>query len=240
MNGSGSKHGRQRDGAGIVPGETSAEDPAEGGRDLIGYRRVADAAKLFADPVRLQIIEALAQGPRTVESLARACGQPLKNVSHHLRRLLAAGMVERVKRGRQAVYSIAGEQVVSLWVSLHRFAEQRSPGADSIDWDRPDRTIAPEDLAPLVARREVTVIDVRPPEEYAGGHLPGALSIPEQELDGRMRELPRGRPVVAFCRGPYCRLADRAVDRLRASGLRALRCSGGVAEWRSLGLSLVS
>jgi rhodanese-related sulfurtransferase len=208
--------------------------------DLSRYRQVAGTARLFADPVRLRVIEALAQKPRTVESLAGVCGQPLKNVSHHLRRLLAAGMVERVKSGRRAIYSLADEQVGSLWVALHEFTDERFSAADSIDWNRADRTIAPEALVRLVAHREVVVIDVRPLEEYASGHLPGALSIPEAELEDRLKELPQDRPIVAFCRGPYCRLADRAVELLQASGKKALRCSGGVAEWRSLGLSLVS
>jgi rhodanese-related sulfurtransferase len=195
---------------------------------------------MFADPVRLRIIEALAQRPRTVESLARVCSQPLKNVSHHLRKLLAVGMVERVKSGRRAIYSIADEHVESLWVALRRFTDEQFPFTDSIDWNRADRTVTPEALARLMAHREVVVIDVRPFDEYASGHLPGALSVPEAELDDRLKELPRDRPVVAFCRGPYCGLADRAIDLLRASGFKALRCSGGVAEWRSLGLSLVS
>ncbi|MBN1885112.1 MAG: ArsR family transcriptional regulator [Candidatus Krumholzibacteriota bacterium] len=207
-------------------------------RNVQGYRQVADTAKLFADPLRLEIIEILAQGPRTVDSLAVACDQPLKNVSHHLRRLLAAGLVKRVKSGRRAIYSIADERVTSLWVMIRRFAEDRVSATMDIDWDAPDRTMNAEDLARLVARREVLVIDVRPPEEFASGHLPGAVSIPEEEIEARLNELPRDRPVVAFCRGPYCLLADRAVDLLRASGMRALRCAGGVAEWRSLGLSV--
>ena len=209
-------------------------------RDEQGYRQVADLARLFADPHRLEIIEILAQGPRTVDALAQACYQPLKNVSHHLRRLLAAGMVKRVRKGRRAIYSIADERVTSLWVAIRRFADDRVSSTNTIDWGKPDRSIDAESLARLVAHREVLIIDVRPPEEFASGHLPGALSVPEEELEARLSELPRNRPVVAFCRGPYCRLADRAVDLLRASGLKALRCAGGVAEWRSLGLSVES
>jgi len=205
---------------------------------LQAYEQVATVAKVFAEPIRLEIIEELAQSARTVESLAQVCGLPDKTISHHLQKLRAAGIVERVKLGRRAVYSLTDENVASFWVALRRFSEKRSMiQSDVVDFGE---GVTADSLARLVSHQRVVVIDVRPPEEFASGHLPGALSIPESELANRIDELPRGRPVVAFCRGPYCKLADRAVAALRKNGFEALRCADGVVEWRDAGLSLVT
>ncbi len=209
-------------------------------KDLAAYQQVAAVAKVFADPVRLEIIEALAQGARNVDSLAQVCGLPLKNISHHLRTLRKKGFVDRVKLGRRAVYSLADESIASFWAAFRRFAEQRVALAevDLKDWQQSDQGISAESLAPLLAQQRVLVVDVRPAEEFASGHLPGALSLPESELEHRLMDLPRGRPVIAFCRGPYCRLADRAVSILKKAGFEALRCADGVVEWRAAGMSL--
>jgi len=207
-------------------------------KSLPGYEQVAEAARSFTDPVRLEIIEALAQSARTVDSLARVCGLPLKNISHHLQRLRVAGLVDRVKLGRRAVYSLKDDGVASFWVALRQFAEDHPTGLMDSGGGPAEEGVTAESLAQLLDQQRVVVIDVRPPEEYAHGHLTGAISIPLAELEKRLGELPRGRPVVAFCRGPYCRLADRAIDLLRRSGFEALRCADGVVEWRVAGLPI--
>ena len=207
-------------------------------KELTGYENVAEVASGFADPVRLEIIEALAQSARTVDSLAQVCGLPMKNVSHHLQRLRAVGLVDRVKLGRRSVYSLKDERVALLWAAFHQFSKGRVSGPDETDIGLGDSSLAAGSLLELVAGNRVVVIDVRPAEEFESGHLPGALSIPMAELEGRLESLPRGKPVVAFCRGPYCRLADRAVDLLRHAGFEALRCADGIMEWRAAGQPL--
>ena len=203
-------------------GETRDSRVAEN-KSLEGYGRVAEVARSFADPVRLEIIEALAQGARTVDSLARVCGLPLKNISHHLGRLRSAGLVDRVRLGRRAVYALKDDGVGAFWADLRRFAQAHPSGPSTPPGTTEDEGLTAESLAGLLEKDRVVVIDVRPPEEFASGHLKGALSIPVEELERRMAELPRGRPIVAFCRGVYCRLADRAVHLLRTSGYSSPR-----------------
>ena len=207
-------------------------------KDLRAYERLADAAKGLADPVRLEIIDALAQGARTVESLAGVCGLPVGNVSHHLQRLWITGIVDRVRLGRRTVYSLADETVSAFWVSFRAFADGLRGRGEGDRRDRTEEAVSADDLARLLAEGRVTVIDVRPREEYRSGHLPGACSAPLDTVEQCLSDLPRNRPVVAFCRGPYCRLADRAVKLLRESGYEALRCADGVVEWRAAGLAL--
>jgi rhodanese-related sulfurtransferase/predicted transcriptional regulator len=209
-------------------------------KDLEAFGHAARVARAFADPVRLELIDALAQGARTVDSLAELCGLPLKNVSHHLKRLREANLVHRVRLGRKAVYSLADEGVALFWAALRRFARERREPAEDVDWEKLGAPVTADALSALLARRRVVVIDVRPQEEFDSGHLPGALSLPEPELDGGLDDLPRDRPVVVFCRGPNCRLADRAVARLRASGFTAVRCDDGVIEWKAGGHPLAA
>lgn len=209
-------------------------------KDLGAFQLVARVGKAFSDPVRLELIDALAQGARTVESLAEICGLPLKNVSHHLGRLRDTGLVHRVKLGRKAVYSLADENVALFWASLRRFASERAAPQAEMDWEKMGDGIRADALAPLLARKRVVVIDVRPEEEFASGHIPGALSVPEVQLPDGLSDLPRNRPVVVFCRGPNCLLADRAVERLRSEGFTALRCADGVIEWKAGGHSLAA
>ncbi len=207
-------------------------------KDLQGYVKAANMAKLFSDPIRLELLDALAQDSRTVDSLAQICGLPLKNVSHHLQKLLGAGLVDRVKLGRRALYSISNDAILSFWSTLRQFTHQLSAPTSPISADQFGEGITSEHLARLLAHKRVVVIDVRPAQEYASGHLPGALSVPEEDLNGQIEKLPRGKPVVAFCRGPYCKLADRAVDLLQEAGFQALRCADGIVEWRSTGMSI--
>lgn len=206
---------------------------------LAAYEHVAAVARSFTDPVRLEIIDALAQGARTVESVAQVCGLPLKNVSHHLQKLLTAGLVDRVKLGRKAVYSLRDDDVAAFWSVLREFAQEHPIGSGPYDDGHRDEGVTAESLANLLDQNRVVVIDVRPPDEYESGHLNGAISMPLDQLEQRIDELPKGRPVVAFCRGPYCKLADMAVDMLRTSGYEALRCADGIVQWRIAGLTLV-
>ncbi len=207
-------------------------------RSLSVYGTWAEVARSLSDPVRLEIIDSLSQGPRTVESLAAVLGLPAKNISHHLQRLRSAGLVERVKLDRRAIYSLADEAVADFWLVFREFAERRTERNRRIREARADGVTA-DGLARLLAEERVLVIDVRPAEEFRAGHLPAARSMPLDELERRLPELPRDRLVVAFCRGPYCRLADRAVAALRREGYEALRCSEGVLEWRAAGLEMI-
>ena len=207
-------------------------------RNSPGYVQAANLARLFSDPTRLELLNALAQSSRTVDSLAQVCDLPLKNVSHHLQKLLGAGLVDRVKLGRRAVYSIANDAVLSFWATLRQFTEELSVPTSQISLDLFGEGITTEHLARLLAHKRVVVIDVRPTEEFASGHLPGALSMPAKNLKNQIGKLPRGKPVVAFCRGAYCNMADQAVELLKKAGFEALRCADGIVEWRSTGMSV--
>lgn len=207
-------------------------------KDLKGYAHAAKLAKSFADPVRLEILDALSQGARTVDSLAQVCDLPLKNVSHHLQKLYGAGLVSRVKLGRKSIYSISNDAVASFWGVFRQFSVNLSAPTQELAADQFGEGITAEHLARLLAHDRVTVIDVRPVEEYMSGHLPGALSIPVEDLQRQIAKLPQNKPVVAFCRGPYCKLADRTVDMLKKAGFEALRCADGVIEWKSRGMSI--
>ena len=211
-------------------------------KDREAYGRVAMILNALANPVRLEIVELLAQCERSVDALAKKCSQPLKNVSHHLQKLHSAGMVERRSEGRTVIYFLADPTVATFWSQTRHFAEERlsglisraggeTPSIHGID-------LNPEVLNQLLGDDKVTVIDVRPPEEYSSGHLPGARSVPLESLKEQMEEFPRDRPVVAYCRGRYCLLAEIAVDVLENSGFEATRFADGVIEWRDAGLNV--
>ena len=202
--------------------------------DRAAYERLAEIVAVLASPVRLQILESLAQCPRSVEALAGVCGHPLKNVSHHLQKLRAAGFVTRSARGRKALYALAGGQVPALWSQLTAFANTLDAGNDGGGRERLPRAV----LQRLLEEDRVTVIDVRPAEEYAAGHVPGALSLPFEQLAARIGELPRDRLIAAICRGPYCRLADEAVSFLSEGGRSAVRVEGGMLGWQGEGRAL--
>ena len=209
-------------------------------KDLGAYERLAEVAGSLAEPVRLEIIDSLVQGPRTVESLARVCGLPAKNVSHHLQRLRAVGLVRRVKLDRRAIYSLTDENVEDFWLVFREFVEKRIEAGSREREQSRGEAVRADRLPGLLSEDRVLVIDVRPSEEFRSGHLPGALSIPLDQLECRLEELPPNRLIVAFCRGPYSRLADRAVSLLREAGHEAVRCCDGVLECRAAGLPMVS
>ena len=199
------------------------------------FEAIAVMGKAFASPTRLELLDLLAQAPRTVDELARASEQSTANTSQHLQALHAAGLVARTREGTSVRYRLAGDEVLELWLALRatsasRLAEVKRAAADYLGEDV--EAIGRDELRRRMRRGEVILVDVRPGEEYAAGHIDGARSIPIDELDDRLSELPADREVVAYCRGPFCAYAHEAVRRLRASGRRARRLEGGWPEWR--------
>jgi rhodanese-related sulfurtransferase/DNA-binding transcriptional ArsR family regulator len=205
------------------------------------YEQFARVAKALASPHRVELVELLSQGPRTVEALARMADMSLANTSAHLQVLRGAGLVESTKEGLFVTYRLPDPSVANLLLSVRTVAEARLAEVSKVtrDFLAENSQLEPVDEAALRARvrkGEVTLLDVRPPEEFAAGHLPGAMSVPLPELAKRLAKLPKRREVVAYCRGPYCVLAIEAVKQLRASGFKAVRLEEGVLDWAALGL----
>jgi rhodanese-related sulfurtransferase/DNA-binding transcriptional ArsR family regulator len=205
------------------------------------YELVARIAKAAASPRRLEILEVLAQGPRHVESLAKQTALSVANASRHLQVLRQAGLVEGRKRGLFVEYRLTEAEVLELLRVLRAIAERRLGDLDRLVRSylgaRDDlEPVGREELLARVRLGSVVVVDVRPREEYRAGHIAGAVSIPIDDLPRRLRDLPAGRDVVAYCRGPYCLLAFQAVRTLRSHGRRARRLVEGFPEWRAAGL----
>lgn len=191
--------------------------------------------KAFASPRRLELLDLLAQAPRSVDELARATGQSTANASQHLQALHAAGLVTRARDGLSVRYAIAGPEVLALWLALRdtsaaRLAEVQRAVDEYLGEDV--ETIGREELLERAARGDVVLVDVRPGVEFRSGHIEGARSIPIEELDERLAELPADREIVAYCRGPFCAYAHEAVRRLRAAGRSARRLEDGWPEWQ--------
>jgi rhodanese-related sulfurtransferase/DNA-binding transcriptional ArsR family regulator len=209
------------------------------------YAQVARIGKAIASPKRLELIEILCQGEKTVEALAADAQISVKLASAHLKELRQARLVEARRDGKYVHYRLTSEAVADFWVALRVLAEDRllelqlalAQLAEHSDELSP---LAPQELLARAARGEVVVIDVRPREEYETGHLPHAQSMPLGELRARVRELPRKKPVVAYCRGPFCLWGKEALALLRAAGLRASRLQDGVPEWRAAGLPVAT
>lgn len=204
------------------------------------YEQIARIGKATASPARLEILDLLAQGPRTVEAVADEIGQSLANTSHHLRVLRAARLVDAEKAGVYVTYRLADRQVDAFVVTLRALAHARLTEIDRVSRDYLERrgaleAVGDDELLRRVKAGEVTVIDVRPSDEYGAGHIPNALSVPLPQLERHLRALPKRREIVAYCRGPYCVMALDAVRILRANGFRAHRMERGVAEWRQAG-----
>jgi rhodanese-related sulfurtransferase/DNA-binding MarR family transcriptional regulator len=209
------------------------------------YDQLARISKAAASPRRLELLDLLAQGPRTVENLARETGQTIANTSQHLQILRDARLVEAEKRGLYVTCRIPHDQVTRFYRELRLLAESRVPEIARVTRDFLDshgqlEPVDQEALLARVARGEVRVIDVRPAGEYRAGHIPGAVSFPLAELERRLAELPRREEIVAYCRGPYCVLAVEAVARLRARGYRAVRLEAGIPDWRARGRAVVT
>jgi rhodanese-related sulfurtransferase len=204
------------------------------------YEQLARLGKAASAPKRLELLDLLCQGPRTVEVLAGQAGISVANASQHLQVLRAARLVDSEKRGLYVEYRLAGDEVGRFFVALRELAEARLAELNQVTREFLEargamEAVKADELMRRVKRGEVTVIDVRPPDEYRAGHIPGALSIPLDELEARIGELPKGREVVAYCRGPYCVMAIEAVELLREKGFEAHRMEQGVVDWRARG-----
>jgi rhodanese-related sulfurtransferase/predicted transcriptional regulator len=199
------------------------------------FEAIAVMGKGFASPRRLELLDLLAQGSRTVEELARASDQSPANASQHLQALHSAGLVTRRREGNRVRYAFASDDVLALWLALReasaaRLAEVRRAVEEYLGDEV--EAIGRDELIARMARREVVLVDVRPAEEFEAGHIEGARSIPLEELEQRLTELPAESEVVAYCRGPFCAYAHDAVRRLHAAGRSAQRLEEGWPEWR--------
>ncbi|MGY1594128.1 ArsR/SmtB family transcription factor [Geodermatophilus sp. SYSU D00708] len=208
------------------------------------YDGLASVAKALGNGRRAELVDVLAQGERSVEELAGQIGQSMANTSQHLQFLLRAGLVRTRREGARVYYSLAGEAVGALWRSVRAVAGAHVARIDELTaaylGDRSRLAlITREELLARMRGGEVVVLDVRPPAEYAAGHLPGAVNVPPDQLEARLADLPGGRPVVAYCRGPLCAYADAAVRALTAAGRPALRLVDGLPEWAAAGLPVV-
>ncbi|HVC61127.1 MAG TPA: metalloregulator ArsR/SmtB family transcription factor [Acetobacteraceae bacterium] len=204
------------------------------------FEQFAIVAQALANAHRVELIELLAQGERSVEALAQLSGLGVTNASQHLQLLRRAGLVVARRSGKQVLYRLADRDVVELLMALCRTAERGVAEIDRIvrSYFRERDALDPvshAELANLLEAGLVTLIDVRPAEEFAAGHIPGAVNIPLAELSGRLAELPADRGVVAYCRGPYCVYAFEAVAALRAKGYDASRLVDGYPEWWAAG-----
>lgn len=202
------------------------------------FEAIAVMGKAFASPRRLELLDLLAQAPRTVDELARVSGQSTANTSQHLQALYAAGLLTRAREGTSVRYGLADEQVLSLWLGLRdlsvtRLAEVERAARDYLG-EEVD-ALGRDELIVRMRKGDVVLIDVRPVEEFNAGHIRGAKSIPLAELEDRLAELPNDREVVAYCRGPFCAYAHEAVRRLRKAGHQARRLADGWPEWRLAG-----
>jgi len=205
------------------------------------FAQFAHVADGLAHGHRLALLELLSQGERDVESLANVTGLSVASVSQHLQRLKRAGLVTARRAGRRQIYQLSSPRVSALVTSLQRIAEECVAEVEKLveealrarDTEPP---VSAQELAKLVKDGAVTVVDVRPEQEYAAGHLPGALNMPVESLRRRSKELSRQQPLVVYCRGPYCMLALDALEFLHKKGFKVRRLEESVAEWRRAGL----
>ena len=207
------------------------------------YEQVARIGKAVASPKRLQLIELLCQGEKSVEMLAAQAEMSVKLTSAHLKELRLARLVETRKDGKYVLYRLASTSVADLWVTLRAEAEERLVElqvalANIVEHREELKGLDRKALLKKAAAGEVLVLDVRPSDEYATAHLPHARSLPVDELKRRLAELPKDTPVVAYCRGPFCLMAKDAVELLRKKGYRAFHLTDGIAEWRAHGLPI--
>jgi rhodanese-related sulfurtransferase/predicted transcriptional regulator len=208
------------------------------------YRQLARVARALGSPGRLQLLEYVAQGERSVDALAAMTGLSLANASKHLQALRQAGLVTARKEGLRVYCSVAGDDVVALISALRAVAEHRVAEVERLvqQWLAHRDEMEPIPAAELLERAKgglVTVLDVRPAEEYAAAHIPGAINVPLDKLESVLSRLPKRKEVVAYCRGPYCLMSFEAVEKLRKRGLRARRLKDGLPEWRAAGLPVV-
>jgi rhodanese-related sulfurtransferase/biotin operon repressor len=207
------------------------------------FQQLARIGTALSSGTRLEFLELLAQGERTVDQLATMTGVSVANTSQHLQKLRQAGLVLGRKEGQYVFYRLASDEVVGLLETLGKVGEVHLAEVERIVRLY---LAAKDDMEPVPAKELldrarkglVTVLDVRPPEEFSAGHLPGAVNIPIHELEKRLSELPKRKEVVAYCRGPYCLMSYDAVQLLRRKGLKARRLQAGLPEWRHAGLPI--
>src|SRR3954469_17005433 len=203
------------------------------------FDAIAIMGKAFSSATRLELLDLLAQAPRTVDELARASGQSNANTSQHLQALHAAGMVSRRREGTSVRYAIAGDEALALWLAIRnasvaQLGEVERAARDHLGEDV--ETIGREELVERLSRGDVVLVDVRPREEFDAGNIEGARSIPIDDFEQRLAELPADREIVAYCRGPFCAYAHAAVRQLEATGRDGKRLDVGWPEWRLAGL----
>ncbi len=204
------------------------------------FANLARIGTALSSATRLEFLELLAQGERSVEQLATLTGVSVANTSQHLQKLRQAGLIVGRKDGQYVYYRLAGDEIVGLLAALGQVGETYLAEVERIVRlylaQKDDLEPVPaKELLDRARKGLVTVLDVRPPEEFAAGHLPGAVNIPIQELEKRLGELPKRKEVVAYCRGPYCLMSYDAVQLLRKKGLKARRLEAGLPEWRLAG-----
>lgn len=204
------------------------------------YEQLARVAKAASSPKRLELLELLAQAPRTVEALAEQAHLTVANTSRHLQILRAARLVDTDKQGVFVEYRLASEEVVRFTLAVRSVAEAQLADLEEarrayVGERESMESVTTEELLRRVRSGEATVIDVRPEEEFRAAHLPGAISMPIETLVARIDQLPKRKEIVAYCRGPYCVMAADAIELLRARGFRAHRLEDGVSEWRARG-----
>jgi rhodanese-related sulfurtransferase len=207
------------------------------------YEQFARIGKAVSSPKRLELLDLLCQGPRTVEVLAKESGLTVANASQHLQVLRTSRLVETEKEGLFVIYRLADQAVCEFFRAMRVLAESRLAEVEQIkrQFLEGREGMAPvdrEELLALVRQEAVTVLDVRPVEEFNAGHLDGALSIPLRDLQLRLSDLPRDQEIAAYCRGPYCVLSVEAVEMLRAEGFQAIRIEEGIQDFRAMGFSI--
>jgi ArsR family transcriptional regulator len=209
------------------------------------FTQFAAVSKALAHAHRLEILEQLAQGERSVEVVAARTGLSVANASQHLQQMRRAGVVAARRQGKFVFYALADDAVLALMSALRRIAERNSAEVERVirsyfdDRDSME-PVSRDELLEKLHAGAVTVLDVRPPDEFALGHLPGAMNVPLRELEARLAELDRAQEIVAYCRGPYCVLSYEAVAALRARGFRVRRLQDGLPEWRAAGLPVIT
>lgn len=209
------------------------------------FEEFARIGTAISSPARLELLDLLAQAERSVDALTSLTGLTVANTSQHLQALKRAGLIVARKQGQFVFYRLAGDEVVRLMMALQAVGETHVAEVERLVRSYLDArdTLEPVDSAELSLRARkgmVTVLDVRPAEEFAAGHLPGAVNVPVTELAKRLKELSKTKEVVAYCRGPYCLLSFDAVKLLRAKGYKARRLDGGLPQWRLAGLPVES
>jgi ArsR family transcriptional regulator len=205
------------------------------------YEQFAIVAKALGHPQRLELIEHLAQGARSVDLLATKVGLPIANVSQHLQTLRRAGLVQAEREGKFVNYRLADDTVLSLFASVRSVAERHLAEVDRIVqgyFETRDNMepVTREELAGRMRDGLVTLIDVRPPDEFALGHVPGAINVPLADLQAHLPEIDPDREIVAYCRGPWCVMSFEAIAALRKCGFQARRLEDGLPEWKAAGL----